>query len=98
MPEFDFVRDDAASRYVLSRGGEMLSVLDFRDDSRAVTLTRAYTIPSHRGHGYAAEVVARAVDDLRQRGDRTIVPMCWYVAEWFDAHPEQRDLLDRGAA
>ncbi|MEJ1088128.1 GNAT family N-acetyltransferase [Microbacterium sp. Mu-80] len=90
------VRDQKdASRFTLTRDGELVSVLDYRDDGETVALTRAYTIPTHRGHGYAAQVVAGAVADLEGRGDRRIVPVCWYVAEWFEDHPEKAHLLRR---
>jgi predicted GNAT family acetyltransferase len=57
----------------------------------------AYTIPAFRGHGYAAEVVARAVAEIEQEADRA-VRLCWYVADWFDAHPDRAGLLEQRAA
>lgn len=84
-----------ASRYTLTRDGVLVSVLDYRDDGHTVALTRAFTIPTFRGHGHAARVVAGAVADLEQRGDRKVDPVCWYVAEWFAEHPEHAKLLRR---
>jgi len=75
-----------------------VSVLDYRDDGRTVAMTRAYTIPAFRGHGYAGELVARAVAEIEERGDRTVSPVCWYVADWFAAHPEHAALLARRAS
>jgi len=82
-----------ASRYTLTDHDELVSVLDYRDDGRTVALTRAFTIPTFRGHGYAARIVAGAVADIEARGDRKVNPVCWYVADWFDAHPEHAGLL-----
>ncbi|MDQ0613907.1 putative GNAT family acetyltransferase [Microbacterium sp. W4I4] len=82
-----------ASRYTLTDHDDLVSVLDYRDDGRTVALTRAFTIPTFRGHGYAAQVVAGAVADIEARGDRKVDPVCWYVADWFDAHPEHAALL-----
>jgi predicted GNAT family acetyltransferase len=93
MTELQFADEKDASRYTLHRGGDLVSVLDYRDDGRTIALTRAYTIPTFRGHGYAGEVVARAVADIEERGDRVVSPVCWYVADWFDAHPNHRHLL-----
>lgn len=84
-----------ASRYALTRDGKLLSVLDYRDDGTTMALTRAFTIPTFRGQGHAARVVEGAVADIAQRGDRRVDPVCWYVADWFDAHPERQDLLRR---
>ena len=88
-----FSDEPDASRYTLHRGDALVSVLDYRDDGRTVAMTRAYTIPTHRGHGYAGELVERAVTLLEQRGDREVIPVCWYVADWFQAHPERAGIL-----
>lgn len=93
MTEFRFEKQPDASRWALFRGDDLVSVLDYRDDGHTVSMTRAYTVPTFRGHGYAAELVARAVAEIEASGDRTVIPMCWYVADWFDAHPAHRGIL-----
>lgn len=82
-----------ASRYTLTRNGELVSILDYRDDGSTVALTRAFTIPTFRGQGHAARVVDGAVAEIADRGDRRIDAVCWYVADWFQAHPEKQSLL-----
>ena len=93
MSTLTFTHEPDASRYTLHRGTELVSVLDYRDDGRTMALTRAYTVPTFRGHGYAGELVGRAVTQLEASGDREVIPVCWYVADWFDDHPERRGIL-----
>ena len=93
MSDYSFANETDASRYTLHRGDDLVSVLDYRDDGRTVAMTRAYTLPSFRGHGYAGDLVARAVADLERQGDRKVTPVCWYVADWFEAHPERTGIL-----
>ena len=93
MTTTEFANERDASRYTMRRGGVILSALDYRDDGRTVSFTRAFTNPPFRGNGYAADLTAFAVDDVEASGDRTIIPMCWYVADWFAAHPERSHLL-----
>ena len=93
MTELRFTHESDASRYTLHRGDDLVSVLDYRDDGRTVAMTRAYTIPTFRGHGYAGELVGRAVAELERSGDRSVVPVCWYVADWFAAHPGRGGIL-----
>ena len=82
-----------ASRYTLMRDGQLVSVLDYRDDGHTIALTRAFTIPTFRGHGYAGVLVEGAVADIEERGDRKVDAVCWYVSDWFQAHPEHSALL-----
>ncbi|WOF23549.1 GNAT family N-acetyltransferase [Microbacterium betulae] len=93
MGEFDFSNAREASRYELRRGDDLVSVLDYRDDGATVALTRAFTVPTFRGHGYAAEVTDRAVAEIEALGDRRVLPVCWYVADWFAEHPERAGVL-----
>lgn len=88
-----FTQEPDASRYTLHKGDDLVSVLDYRDNGHSVAMTRAYTIPSFRGHGYAGELVDRAVAALEASGDREVIPVCWYVADWFAAHPERAGIL-----
>ncbi|WP_029150552.1 GNAT family N-acetyltransferase [Microbacterium indicum] len=90
----DMTVEDApeSRRFELRRGDELLSVLDYRISGDVISFTRAFTNPAHRGHGYAAVVTEGAVDDAERRGLR-VVPMCWYVAQWFEEHPERGALI-----
>jgi predicted GNAT family acetyltransferase len=45
-----------------------------------------------RGQGFGAELVRRALDDVRAGGG-SVVAQCWYVAQFIDEHPEYADLL-----
>ncbi|GAA4192283.1 hypothetical protein GCM10022219_12410 [Microbacterium oryzae] len=93
MTELSFTHAPEANRYELRRGDDLVSVLDYRDNGQTVALTRAYTNPAHRGHGYAAIVTDRAVAEIEAQGDRRVLPVCWYVADWFAAHPERTAVL-----
>lgn len=93
MSTLTFNNEPDASRYTLHRGKDLVSVLDYRDDGRTVAMTRAYTVPTFRGHGYAAEIVDRAVTEIEASASREVSPVCWYVADWFAAHPERAGIL-----
>lgn len=77
-----------AHRYTLRRDGALVSALEYLDHGRTVVFHSTVTVPRERGHGYAAQLVEFAVDDVERSG-RRITPTCWYVADWFDAHPER---------
>ena len=84
--------DTDARRYEYLIDGHAVAIAEYRRDGDAVVMHHTYTEPDHRGHGYAAKVVGFALDDLRARGLR-VVPQCWFVAEFVEAHPQYRDLV-----
>jgi uncharacterized protein len=85
-----------ARRYVLRIDDELIAVADYVINGNSISFNHTFTNPSKRGKGYAGEVVEFAVDDVESTSDRRIVAMCWYVAKWFDEHPERAGLLTRG--
>lgn len=92
-PQNEITHEPDAHRYVLRRGGELVSVLEYRDQGSGTVMHHTVTVPKFRGHGYAADLVEFAVDDVAARGAGPIIPTCWYVGDWFAAHPERRALL-----
>jgi predicted GNAT family acetyltransferase len=44
-----------------------------------------------RGRGLGERLIQEALDDVRSRGQQ-VVPRCWFVAEFIDAHPEYKEL------
>ena len=80
------------SRYELVIDGRVLGIADYRVQDGVVVLPHTVIDPSRRGQGLGAVLVKAALDDIRHAG-RTVVPTCWYVGQYIDEHPEERDLL-----
>jgi uncharacterized protein len=89
------IHEPDASRYTLLIGDELIAVADYRLNGNAISFTHTYTQPSHRGRGLASELIEFAMDDVEANSTRRVLPMCWYVADWFEANPERRGLLER---
>lgn len=84
-----------AHRYTLVIDGQLAAVADYKINGDAISFHHTFTQPNLRGRGLAGEVVEFAVDDVEKNSTRRVVPMCWYVAGWFEAHPERAALLTR---
>ncbi len=67
-------------RYELVVGGVVASFVEYVEQDGVVELPHTVTNPSHRGQGYAARVVAYALDDIRANGQR-VNPTCWFAAD-----------------
>lgn len=94
----EFTNETDNNRYSIVIDGSLAAVLDYRVNGDVVSFTRSFTTPALRGRGLAAELVEFAANDVEANSTRRIIPMCWYVGEWFDAHPDRAGLLTRGAA
>jgi uncharacterized protein len=85
-------RNDEANRYELYVDGELASFADYRRTGSTLDVHHTETRDGYRGRGLAAELVRGALDDVRDR-KLTVVPSCWFVADFIEANPEYADLV-----
>jgi len=79
------------SRYELIVDGHVVGNADYRIDGDVVVMPHTVIDPSRRGGGLGAVLVKGALDDIRRAG-RTVVPACWFVAEFLELNPDYAEL------
>lgn len=79
-------------RYELVEDGTVIGFADYQMQGDTVVFPHTVIDQSRRGEGLGAVLVRAALDDVRPTG-RKVVPVCWYVGQFVDAHPEYADLL-----
>ena len=84
-----------AKRYTLIVDGHLAAVADYAINGNAISFHHTFTQPNLRGRGLAGEVVEFAIDDVEKNTTYRVIPMCWYVADWFEEHREREGLLSR---
>src|SRR2546430_1797072 len=96
------VRDNPEqSRYELVEDGKLLGVADYRamgavspggtPGPGTIAFPHTEIVPGRRNQGLGEQLVQGALDDVRRKGAK-VVPMCWFVAEFLEEHPEYADL------
>jgi hypothetical protein len=81
-----------SERYELVVDGDLAGVADYRLDGGTFVFPHTEIDASMRNRGLGAELVRGALDDVRRQGG-TVVPRCWFVAQFIDEHPGYADLL-----
>jgi predicted GNAT family acetyltransferase len=92
--EITMHRDDDAHLYVAAMGERELASLRYREVAGRVVLLTTNVAPEFRGRGIATDLIADALDDIRERGLRITV-YCPVVASFVAAHPQHADVIDR---
>lgn len=91
QPLTNAVRHDVEhNRFTLDIDGETVFT-QYRLAPGVITFLHTLTPPKLRGRGLAGVVVKSALDYARAE-KLTVVPLCWYVGEYIDTHPEFQDL------
>lgn len=88
----EVTRNDDAGRYELRVDDRLVGIADFHEDGERTVIPHTEIDPSLRGQGLGAVLVRGVLDDMRDRG-ATVVPACWYVADFITANPAYQDLL-----
>lgn len=91
----EFLHEPAENRYTLTVDGEVATVLEYNTEGNSISLDHTFTPVTHRGRGYAGQLVEYAVNDIEQNTPLRILAGCSYVHEWFEKHPERKALLER---
>lgn len=86
------------SRFELLSGpgddAELLSFADYRVDGNSLIVPHVETVMQHRGNGFADELMAGMILQLRDSG-RKIVPLCTFAAGHLRDRPQDHDVLAR---
>lgn len=99
MPESDssvkVVDNPDRSRYEAYVGdelAELAGLVTYRTRPGVVVLVHTEVHDEFEGHGVGGRLVAAVLGDVRARGLK-IEPVCPFVADYLERHPEQADLV-----
>lgn len=92
----DDVRNNIAEqRYELAVEGALaIAVYERRGD--ALAFTHTHVPRALEGKGIGSRLIRGALADVRAQ-DLKVLPLCSFVADYFDRHPNEQDLLATGA-
>ncbi|MBX3312331.1 MAG: N-acetyltransferase [Microbacteriaceae bacterium] len=87
------IHETDKERYAIYVDGVLVSAAEYKKGDGVISFNHTFTNPKYRGQGWAGQVVDMAIADVEENDIGKVVPMCWYVAEWFKKHPEKEGLL-----
>jgi predicted GNAT family acetyltransferase len=96
MSDVEVRNNPAENRYEAWLDGSLAGVAAYEPREDAVVFTHTEVDDRFEGRGVGSALVRGALDDVRAKGDREVVPLCPFVKSWIDKHPEYQDLLPRG--
>ena len=92
-PPIEVTDNVAGRRYELRVDGTLVGLLDYEERSPVRVLAHAEVDPAHRGAGLATTLLEGVFADVDAR-DLTIVPLCPFVVDYVEKHPETVRYID----
>ena len=84
----ELVHDEARSRYVLKRDGEVAAFAQYAREGNAVRFTHTEVDSRYEGQGLGSRLAAFALDDVKTRGQKAI-PSCRFIASYIARHEQE---------
>lgn len=74
--------------------GDGMAVAEYTLLGKGIIFTHTEVPEEHEGEGVGSRLAAGALDYAREQG-WTVYPLCPFIRDWIDRHPEYRDLLKK---
>ena len=87
------VKDSDNDRYEIFLDSSRIGLMDYVVKDDEIHLVHTEVNLEHQGKNLAAILVRESLQEIRDGGDKTVVPVCSYVVRYMEKHPETHDLL-----
>jgi predicted GNAT family acetyltransferase len=92
--DISVVHDQAEHAYRAMFGLEEIGYITYRLVGERIALWDTAVLPPYRDHDLAAQLIAKALDDVRGTG-KTVTVICPIVRRMIDHYPQYLDLVDK---
>lgn len=80
------------NRYEVRAGDKVAGFAEYILSNGLITFTHTEIDPAFEGQGLGSTLVRSALDDVREAGERKVLPLCPFVKGWMAKHPEYLEL------
>lgn len=83
-------------RYEAMIGGDVAGYVSYEFGDGVIDLQHTVVDDSFGGRGVGGTLVRSVLDDVRDQGERKVIPTCPFIKSWIGKHPEYADLRAEG--
>jgi predicted GNAT family acetyltransferase len=95
MSDVEVTDNPEQSRYEAGVDGELAGYSEYHLTRSSIVFTHTLVFDEFEGHGVGSALARKALDDVRAKGERDVVPVCPFFHGFIDVHPEYADLVRR---
>jgi predicted GNAT family acetyltransferase len=95
MSDVEVTDNPAENRYEARVEGELAGFAAYHLTRSSIVFTHTEVDPAFKGRGVGSALARFALDDVRAKGERDVVPVCPFIHGWIDDHPDYADLVRR---
>lgn len=91
--DLEFTRNTDLDRYEAHGEGKLAGLTAYAIEGSEISFLHTVVQSWAEGQGVATALVQHALDDVRARGDLKVRPVCTFVQDWLERHPDYADLV-----
>jgi predicted GNAT family acetyltransferase len=95
MSDVEVTDNPELSRYEARVDGELAGFSAYHLTRTSIVFTHTEIDDAYEGHGVGSAIARYALDDVRSKGERDVIPVCPFINGWIAKHPEYADLVRR---
>lgn len=95
MSDVEVTDNPEQHRYEARVDGELAGRAEYHLTRSSIVFTHTEVDPAFKGRGVGGALARYALDDVRAKGEREVVPVCPFIHSFIDDHPEYADLVRR---
>jgi predicted GNAT family acetyltransferase len=81
------------NRYEARLGDEAAGFAAYRLSPGVIAFTHTEVDDRFEGRGVGSALARAALDDVRETGEREVLPLCPFIKAWIERHPDYRRLV-----
>lgn len=91
LGDVDVVDNAERRRFEARRGRKVLGWSSYEETSEIIVFTHTEVNPRWEGRGLGSMLVRTTLDHVREQGMK-VLPLCPFVSDWMNRHPDYADL------
>jgi predicted GNAT family acetyltransferase len=92
-PQLVVSDNPGAGRFEAHLGDQLAGVAEYQLAHDLIVFTHTEVEPAFEGRGVGSALAAHALSEVRAAGERRVLPLCPFIREWIQRHPEYLDLV-----
>lgn len=97
MSDVTVERNEPENRYEARLDGELAGFAEYQLTDQLVVFTHTEVDPAYEGKGVGSALAKSALADVRDQGQRKVLPVCPFIKGYIERHPDDFGALVYGS-
>lgn len=93
MTDIEVTDNPAERRYEARLNGTLAGFAEYQLTHELIVFTHTEVDPSFEGKGVGSALARFALDEVRAKGERKVLPNCPFIKAWIGKHPDYIPLV-----